>query len=223
MICNYCKIDKPETEYATYWHSTQQKMRTRKECNTCFNGKKREKKKGLTYTPPQPKVIKIIQCTGCKKKKPETDFTFKPSPRAITRCDECRSKSKNYEQNKRERLKELEDTMGGLDFYKEPNTYTNEIQKKAVFDIMLSIGWHFNEETQIWYKEGIKTPQGVFINLKTYLLKNKGQFKVKITDKMVEDMKQMATDGYTYLQISQKHNITYDTIVRCIGRKKKNT
>ena len=222
MNCNYCKIDKPDEQYSTYWHSTQQKMRTRKECNDCFNGKKREKKKGLIYIPPQPKVIRIIQCSACKKDKPETDFTFKPSPRAITRCDECRSKSKNYEQNKRERLQELEDTMGGLDFYKEPNTYTNEIQKKAVFDIMLSIGWHFNEKKGIWYKEGIKTPEGVFTNLKTYLYKNKGYFKVKVTEEMVADMKQMAIDGFTYLEIRHKYNISYDTIVKWIGRKKTN-
>jgi serine protease inhibitor len=111
--------------------------------------------------------------------------------------------------------------MGGLCFYKEPNQYTNEIQKKAVFDIMLSIGWHFNEEKQIWYKEGIKTPEGVFINLKTYLYKNKAQFRVKVTEEMVADMKQMVIDGFTYLEIRHKYNISYDTIVKWIGKKTK--
>ena len=153
MICNYCKIDKPETEYSTYWHSTQQKMRTRKECNVCFNGKKREKKKGLIYIIPQQKEIRIIQCTGCKKNKPESEYTFKPSPRTVTRCDECRSKSNSYEQNKKERLKEIEETGGGLDFYKEPNTYTNDIQKNSVFNLMQSMGWTFNESNGIWWKD----------------------------------------------------------------------
>lgn len=45
MICNCCKIDKNINEYQTYWHSTQQKYRTRKECTKCYNHKKNEKKK----------------------------------------------------------------------------------------------------------------------------------------------------------------------------------
>lgn len=44
MICNICNIDKPVDSFYTYYHSTQQKMRTRKMCKNCYNNKKKNRK-----------------------------------------------------------------------------------------------------------------------------------------------------------------------------------
>jgi hypothetical protein len=213
MICNVCKIDKPIDQYKTYFHSTQQKQRTRKECNTCFYGKRNSKKKGMIYIPPQP--IKYIQCTGCKKSKPSTDYTFNPSPRAITRCDECRSKSKHYTKNVSDRLKEIEQTQGGYDYFKEPNEYTNDTQKKAVFDIMLSMGWQFNETNGIWWKEGIKTSQGVFLNIKTYLSKEPKKKRIKTT-LLIARMKLMRDMKHSYDEIANTFGLNVKTVTRWI-------
>ncbi len=58
MLCTICKVDKPIEEFATYFHSTQQKMRTRRQCTSCCYARSREykrnmrlklKEKGLPY------------------------------------------------------------------------------------------------------------------------------------------------------------------------------
>lgn len=217
MICNVCNIDKPEKEYQQYWHSTQQKFHTRKECNTCFYGKRKAKKMGIEFVPVQP--VRMIRCTGCKKEKPETEYNFNSIARNVTRCNLCREKSARYNTDKQDREQEILDTLGGLEYCRYPNEYKNEIQKKAVFDIMLSMGWKFNEEGGIWFKEGIKTPQGVFLNIRPYLYGRKEHFK---TPELIEELKQMVNDGYTYKQICEKYKLGYDLLVRWIGKKKKN-
>ena len=42
--CNKCNVEKPLSNFYTYWHSTQQKHRTRKICNFCMNKQKQEYK-----------------------------------------------------------------------------------------------------------------------------------------------------------------------------------
>lgn len=39
-ICNKCNVDKEADQYASYYHSTQKKYRTRRVCKSCFNGQK---------------------------------------------------------------------------------------------------------------------------------------------------------------------------------------
>jgi hypothetical protein len=41
-----------------------------------------------------------------------------------------------------------------------PNTYFDENQKEQVFKFMNKLGWLFNEEKQIWFKDGIKDSNG---------------------------------------------------------------
>lgn len=45
MLCTLCYVDKPEEEFATYWHSSQQKMRKRKQCTSCLYARSRDYKR----------------------------------------------------------------------------------------------------------------------------------------------------------------------------------
>ena len=44
-ICSKCKIEKEDKEFQTYWHSTQQKFRIRKECTFCHNTQHNERRR----------------------------------------------------------------------------------------------------------------------------------------------------------------------------------
>ena len=39
-ICSKCNIEKEADQYQTYFHSTQNKLRTRRICNSCFKEQK---------------------------------------------------------------------------------------------------------------------------------------------------------------------------------------
>ncbi len=47
MLCTICKVDKPIEEFATYFHSTQQKLRRRKQCTSCCYARSREYKRNM--------------------------------------------------------------------------------------------------------------------------------------------------------------------------------
>jgi predicted house-cleaning noncanonical NTP pyrophosphatase (MazG superfamily) len=47
MLCTLCKVEQPDEEFAAYWHSSQQKMRTRKQCKTCCYARSREYKRNM--------------------------------------------------------------------------------------------------------------------------------------------------------------------------------
>ena len=59
-ICTKCKIDKADDQYQTYWHSTQQKFRTRRICRTCTSNRNKEYKqrvrKGINSQPDPPEL-----------------------------------------------------------------------------------------------------------------------------------------------------------------------
>jgi hypothetical protein len=79
-------------------------------------------------------------------------------------CKNCRRLKEN-DNRKIVRQKELEE-YGGSEFVRQqPNDYTDEYQRKHTFDVMEAIGWKLNTENNIWYKDGIKTKDGVFINV----------------------------------------------------------
>ena len=114
-----------------------------------------------------------------------------------------------------DRLKEIQKTQGGYDYFKEPNEYTNDIQKKAVFDIMLSMDWKFNETNGVWWKEGIKTSEGVFLNIKTYLSKEPKKKRIKTT-LLIARMKLMRDMKYSYDEIANYYDLNVKTVTRWI-------
>jgi hypothetical protein len=184
MVCSVCSIEKNESEFQKYWHSTQNKFRIRKQCSTCFY--LRRKKDKLIQVPNEEEIVPQIEdmgqpavlyeepthkvCKFCEELKPLEEFgvytrntkQFKP------RCKDCERilESKKYRQK-------IEDRGGSERVPPKPNRYNCRIQKEQTFEFLTLLGWKFNEDKGIWFKDGIKTEDGLFINIKV-------QEKVKI-------------------------------------------
>jgi hypothetical protein len=172
MICNKCHQDKPETEYQTYFHSTQNVFRTRRQCNQCFNEAKKQyhlKKKGRT-------------CIVCEEIKYETDFpNFKslgPNDKRRKICKICTSRIE------REKGKHTKREENGEPVHWRPNVYNSPQQKELAFELMTALGFTFDEETGMWSKENFKNPDGTFFRVeeKKRLHKEKLQKEVEDLD-----------------------------------------
>jgi len=169
MICNKCKEDKPQSEFQTYWHSTQQKFRTRRQCNTCFYTAKNEYKKRKKYEK------EPVYCYKCKEWiKPEAFYgidqktgrvkVLKGNPKYIA-CYDCRNEAtrKYYYQNKSTIVGRKKGVIPKYErAMDKPNTYTSDEQKEDTFNILKAMGWEFNEENGIWWKDGFKSKEGIF-------------------------------------------------------------
>jgi len=166
--CSKCKIDKPSTEYATYWHSTQQATRTRKICMSCVNQQKKEyrlKKKMLAQLTINPDLVyqdnpNYKKCNTCSIWK-TIDQYYQYKDKSFSKCIEC-----EREQSRKEAREKLEENGGSLRLKVNPNEYQDEYQRKNVFELMTLFGYLFNEEKGIWYKEPWKTKDGEFPLLK---------------------------------------------------------
>lgn len=86
MICSKCKIDKPIELYQTYYHSTQQKYRTRRVCNSCFNEQRRKYKESIKNKKiTQPEVPELeIEVFPTPTPLPEPDTTLYELPEVLS-------------------------------------------------------------------------------------------------------------------------------------------
>jgi hypothetical protein len=181
-FCSKCKIQKPLTEYYTYFHSTQNKFRTRNICQDCmkkqkneYKAKIRQEKLNLIQVPNQEEIIQpgppelipdgFKECIDCKLILPLTDY-YKNSKSNIPfrRCKKCQSLVNKKGLKEAIELKRVE--CGGSERVPtKPNTYTDEYQKAQTFWIMELMGWTYNDNG-VWSKDGIKDKDKFWVNVK---------------------------------------------------------
>jgi hypothetical protein len=132
--------------------------------------------------------LKTKLCINCKEIKNIDEFThiYKKSTRIRAKCKICL--------NDLQKLKRFNNSLGlpGRVKYK-PNTYNSEYEKSVVFDMMKTMGWTFNEENGIWFKEGIKDMNGKFDNvtekiLTRYNRKIKPEDRIKIYEMRIQNI-----------------------------------
>ena len=185
--CTKCDELKPSTEYYTYYHSTQQKWRTRNVCNPCYYLQKKEYKESIKNKKIiEPVVLKLEievdipqpieevnpnhrQCKTCEEFKPQEDYyAYSKNGGKLLYlgvCKKCCNK-RETDRKKENRQVELEEQGGSEKVLRYPNQYTDEHQRKFTFKIMEVMGWTFNEENEMWYKPGIKSETGIWTNVK---------------------------------------------------------
>jgi len=246
-ICTKCKIEKEDNEFQKYWHSTQKKFRIRKECTLCHNTQHNERRRlkrlesKLIQVSIRPEIVQPVQpelqpdlstdrnykqCRTCQQWKLKTDYhSYKDSKKkTFLDCKICYNK-KEVEKSRIDRLKELEET-GGSDRHKQqPGEWIDEYQKEATYNILKAIGWKLNEENGIWWKDGIKTSNGVFINIKTKSTKSFGDYpflmwrnpqKKEIFDRAVA----LRIKGKTYKYIADELGLSDTTIYKWLNYEK---
>jgi hypothetical protein len=232
-ICTKCKIGKEDNEFQKYWHSTQKKFRIRKQCTLCLYSQHNERRRlkrlesKLIQVPIQEEIIQPVvqepqpdlsldknyrKCRTCQEFKLETAYYFHPKKSRLPYLDckicintrEC-IRSKTY------RVKELEENGGSYYHRTKPGQWVDDYQKKATYNILKAMGWKLNEENEIWWKEGIKTSDGVFINIKESKHK-----KLTTYNKAV----QLRKEGRTYRQIGNELNLSETTIHNWLNNEK---
>lgn len=161
-ICSNCNEEREDNQYYTYWHSTQQKYRTRKICDVCTRQQKKEyklkrKNKDIIVEAPVPTKY----CTHCKKDIPITSFYEGHLKYPGSPCSSCIRK-----QNEQKRYEKIMENGGSERVSQKPNTYVDEFQKAQTFMVLERLGWIYNDNG-VWSKEGVKTADNVWLNIPT--------------------------------------------------------
>jgi len=219
-ICTKCGIDKPDYEFSSYWHSSQKRRRTRRYCKTCFKEQQsvykesiRNKKITQPVSPEPPTIDNsnnpnYYNCIDCEEWKLLTDFYLHKTGKPITkRCKLCQKKLDQREADEKRR-----DNGGSMMVPKIPNTYFDHYQKSNTFELMQLLGYLFDEETGIWWKEGVKhivNGQPVFINIKKRKRKNQ-----KLTEEDCRLIHKLYNDGHNYKEIAKMTSRNPSTVYK---------
>lgn len=224
--CNKCKTDQPENNFYTYWHSTQNKYRTRRICNTCMYIQKRK----YLNRPLKPDVLygnnpEYKKCEMCNTWKIAlVDFYLHSNKKSIyKRCKTCQKKKEAIDREIR-----ISERGGSERVPPKPNTYTDKYQKAQTFQFMELLGWIFNEATGKWYKPGIRDIEGNFEKFKNLpddkvFIKGSKQTinRSRITVADLNLMKQMKKDGHTNSEIGYAVNLNPSTVSKWVGQRRK--
>jgi len=212
MRCTVCDKIKEINQFQTYWHSTQQKMRTRKQCTECYYNKRLLGKDPEKYYQNNPNYKK---CSTCSEWKLLSAFYQKHGKPYLNRCKEC---EKNLERKKRK--EHIMNNCGGDLVLMRPNKYTDKYQMACTFELMEALGYTFDEPTGIWIKPGVKElvdGKPVFLNVgKSRKIGN------KITTKMVDEMLELYKSGWGYKRISNKLGCSDTSVFKYIKKLYKN-
>jgi hypothetical protein len=154
-LCNKCTILKPIENFASYIHKRTGNTYTRHICTECFNLQTKEYKKSI-------KPRTCIECNETKEVKQFPNYkSIGANDKRHNICKKCTTtlekQRKAYKYNKRE--------LNGEPVLDKPNTYRTEQQRVDGFELMQVLGFTFNEENGIWFKEGVKNPDGSFIRI----------------------------------------------------------
>jgi hypothetical protein len=232
MICSKCTIDKPSTEYYTYYHSTQKEWRTRKVCRSCFNEQKKQYRESIRnkkiiqpvedMTPIEPIVDystnpNYKKCSCCKEYKHLDDYYFHQKKKGIrfADCADC-----HREKDKKEREEYLKNNGGSDKILRLPNQYVDEYQRHQTFQVMDSLGYNFNEEHGVWLKDGIKSLRDnkpYFHFLKEGNKTTRGRGK-KISQLLIDKVLLYRSKGYSMGKISLMTGVSDSSICKIIKK-----
>ena len=159
-ICSKCKVERNDDEYYTYWHSTQNKYRTRLVCSVCTKEQSRDYKRKIKNNPAVVNEVAKKYCPCCKKDVPLTGYYDSGKEVNGRYCISCVRKNQNDRNYNRVMSK------GGSErVNQQPNIYADEYQKAQTFMVLERLGYVFNEDTCIWSKDGVKDKFGTWLNI----------------------------------------------------------
>jgi hypothetical protein len=184
--------------FASYVHIKTGNLYTRHVCSECYAKQRAEYKKSM----------KPRTCTECNETKQVRDFpnykSLGPNDKRHNICKKCTSKLEKqrngYKYNKRE--------LNGEPVLDKPNTYRTEQQRIDGFELMEALGFTFNEENGIWFKEGLKTPDGKFVGIQ-----ERKRLKIEALKKEVEELDIWSKIRY----LREKDNLSINKIADISG------
>ena len=220
MKCNCCNIDKEDKNFQTYWHSSQNKFRTRKECTECLYKKRKENKLNRISIPteivqpvvpesqPEPINLNLYECKICMEDKTLNEFYLSNGKPVELVCKIC-----EVERNRKARQEYLKENCGSEFVWAEVGKYADEYQKECTFNLLKQLGYLYDEETGIWTKPGwkeIKDGQPHFPNI----IFKRGRKRITQEDK--NNMKRLYAQGYSVDDISIEMRISDTSVYRYV-------
>jgi len=163
----------------------------------------------------EPEVIKVKDikekiCIECHEVKTVNDYYV--NRLVCRRC--CLEKERKYRTEKT--YISLDKNGGSLRVPNKPGNFHDEYQKYYTHEILLSMGWKLNEENNKWWKDGIKTKDGLFINVKKPLpTKHNSKYYTleEKLEKVIIIIKEKSK-GKTYVEIGQIIDVSPPTVCK---------
>ena len=244
MICSKCNIDKEVDQYATYFHSKQNKLRTRRICKSCFNHQKSiyresiKKEKIIEPVPvsviptpihrptpiPEPFVeTKVFidmdtkVCSKCFEDKPYSEFYIhSQTKKPFSRCKRCEldGDSERYRQ-------QIEDEAGSTRVLSKVGQWVDEYQRENVEGFLKVLGWKHNG--QHWYKEGVRSGEdGIWERMRGMKKYRKPMTRnsPSVTDRLrtqIEDIIKLRDAGETLQTIASIYNTSVPTLYKVMN------
>jgi len=205
MRCNVCNKDKELNQFQTYWHSTQNKMRTRKQCTECLYQIRLKRKNPDKFYENNPDYHKCNTCNNWKVK--NEFYTNDDNEIYSNRCRQC-----EREKERTKRQEYLADNCGSDKVLMTPNCYADEYQKNCTFTVMERMGYQFDEQSGIWIKPGykeVKDGKPHFLTIKHVRPYTKGS---PVTTKLIQDIIYYKLKGYTNRDISKELRLSETTV-----------
>ncbi len=207
--CNVCDKEKEENQFQTYWHSTQNKMRTRKQCTECLYIIRLKKKNPDKYYLNNPNYKKCISCTEWKQL---SEYYLKNGKPYLNRCKEC---EKILERGKRQIV--IQENCGGGKVPTKPNHYQTDIQKQCTFELMELLGYLYDTPTGIWIKPGFKEIKDGKPYFPTVISPARKKVFRKLTDDKIKLIEEYSNNGLNPKQIAIKMGLSSTTIYKLLN------
>lgn len=151
----------------------------------------------------------LYECLGCDKQLPIERFYSSKKSKRSSMCKTCT----NRIEKQRYREKKNRCFCGSPQVSPRLNTYKDPQQKECTFTFLTSIGWKFNEEKGIWWKEGIKDKSGIFINIKVKPKKEKTNCnRNRVTPEIIKEVIELTNNGYSTKQLVPIIKLSSSTI-----------
>ena len=122
-------------------------------------------------------------CNMCERFLPAEEFYISTRKKTIKSgtCKECYK-----EKEKLKYRKEVEEKGGSFLVNQKPHTFTCSIQKEQTFILMERLGWKINPDGT-WWKDGVKTKEGIWLRMKSGTKINRKKELKKIKQEMTID------------------------------------
>ena len=206
MRCSKCGVEKEESSYQKYFHSTQNKWRVRKECTEClYKTRLKRKNPDLFYS----KDPNYKKCKSCNEWKTHDDYYFHSKVTGVkfNICKICQN-----EKDRLEREIELEENGGSEKISRKPNEYKDKYQKEQTFMVMRVLGYTYNEETGIWTKPGIKEAINGKVVFPKIESKKVRRDRLNLSKETISKIIEYKNKGWTSIEIEAELNISDTTV-----------
>jgi len=195
QVCSKCQQNLPSSNFYTYFHSTQNKVRTRKECNDCYRKKQNQIKANKRLlnqlnlqneqVPQNEKIIQPVvsneepevliptkQCNKCKDSFPMSFEYFYKNNNTKTGFDRHCRKCRMAQQSAYDKRMAEEEWGGSLRIPVKTGEYGDDEQKEFVFKFLPKLGWEYSNETGRWFKPGVKDKNNNWVGIIPRYAKN---------------------------------------------------